>query len=324
MRFLLTIVLLAFFAAFYALAQQPDPIGLSDFPVPSWPSDGVVPASMKDNYVFVDPPKNEYVLAYPENLGTETFAKDGPGRMRISRYELLRNVAPVVSVAITPAAGKLLYDYAVANGSSAKQSIDTWLLVLPETAGTDTLKTPEGWFGIVQKQRKFKLKNPEWIRTGAAAVWSFQKPEQFIMPGSSKKGFQIESELRPGFTVAFLRKSESVDVKVTTQGNVPKEVKEQLDQLLALEYNSRTVLTYGPKFERSAADYNIAEDYLQGIITLSRAGILDLSSEFLRNLMSELTLIKPGATATVKLSASPKTAAETDLLNALKNSLRVN
>jgi hypothetical protein len=124
--------------------------------------------------------------------------------------------------------------------------------------------------------------------------------------------------------VAFLRKSESVDVRVTTQGNIPKEVKEQLDQLLALEYNSRTVLTYGPKFEKSAGDYNIAEDYIQGIITLSRAGVLDLSSEFVRNLMSELTLIKPGTTAAVKLSNSPKTPAETDLLNALKNSLRVN
>jgi hypothetical protein len=321
MRFLLTIVLLASFA----LAQQPDPIGLSDFPVPAWPSDGVVPASMKDNYVFVDPPKNEYVIAYPENLGTEAFAKDGPGRMKISRFELLRNVAPLVSVAITPAnAAKLVYDYSVANGSSAKQSIDTWLLVLPESAGTDTLKTPDGWFGIIQKQRKFKLKNPEWIRAGSAAVWSFQKPEQFILPGASKKGFQIESELRPGFTVAFLRKSESVDVKVTTQGNVPKEVKEQLDQLLALEYNSRTVLTYGPKFDKSAADYSVAEDYLQGIITLSRAGLLDLSSDFVRNLMSELTLIKPGATAAVKLSASPKTPAETDLLNALKISLHLN
>jgi hypothetical protein len=321
MRFLLTIVLLASIA----LAQQPDPIGLSDFPVPAWPGDGVVPASMKENYIFVDLPKNEYVVAYPENLGTEAFVKDGPGRMKISRYELLRNVAPAVSVAITSAsASKLMYEYSVANGSAAKQSIDTWLLVLPESAGADTLKTPDGWFGIIQKQRKFRLKNPEWIRGGSAVIWSFQKPEQFILPGASKKGFQIESELRPGFTVAFLRKSESVDVKVTTQGNVPKEVKDQLDQLLGLEYNSRTVLTYGPKFEKTAADYNIAEDYLQGIITLSRAGVLDLSSEFVRNVMSELTLIKPGGVATVKLSASAKTGAETDLLNALKISLSVN
>jgi len=172
MRFLLTIVLLASIA----LAQQPDPIGLSDFPVPAWPNDGIVPASMKDTYVFVDVPKNEYVIAYPENLGTEAFAKDGPGRMKISRYELLRNVAPAVSVAITPAnASKLMYEYSVANGSPAKQSIDTWLLVLPEASNADTLKTPDGWFGIIQKQRKFKLKNPEWIRQGSAAVWSFSR-----------------------------------------------------------------------------------------------------------------------------------------------------
>src|SRR5579872_3934319 len=100
MRFVLgraaRLVLFLLFAA-VALAQQTDVIGLTDFPVPAWPENGVVPASMKDNYVFIDLPKNEYVVAYPENLGTDAFTKDGPGALKINRYELLRNVAPVVS-----------------------------------------------------------------------------------------------------------------------------------------------------------------------------------------------------------------------------------
>src|SRR5262245_43344067 len=82
------------------LAQQLDVIGLTDFPVPNWPANGVVDASLKDRYVFVDLPKNEYVVAYPENLGTDAFANN-PGKMKIARYELVRNVAPLVSVGIT-------------------------------------------------------------------------------------------------------------------------------------------------------------------------------------------------------------------------------
>ena len=308
------------------LAQQSDVVGLTDFPVPAWPENGVVPASMKENYVFIDLPKNEYVVAYPENLGTEAFAKDGPGRMKISRYELLRNVAPIVSVAITPVGpSKFKYAYAIENGGSAKQSIDQWMMALPGGAANDTLRTPDGWFGLIQKGRTFKLKNPEWIRSGAAAIWSYQKPEQVILPGGSKKGFEIESELRPGFTVAYLRKTESVDVKVTTHGNVPKEVKDQMDRVLQLEYNSKTILTFGPKFDKSTDDHAIAEDFIQGIVTLNRAGVLDLNSDFTRNALSDLSSIKPGlVTSAIKLTVAPKTPAETNFLNALKISLKLN
>src|SRR5262245_24701690 len=119
MRFVLswtlrtTLVLLITAALF---AQQTDVVGLTDFPVPAWPENGVVPASMKENYVFLDLPKNEYVVAYPENLGTDSYTKDGPGKLKISRYELLRNVEPVVSTVITPAGAQYKYEYTVANG----------------------------------------------------------------------------------------------------------------------------------------------------------------------------------------------------------------
>src|SRR5215470_6495605 len=83
------------------LAQQAqDVVGLTDFPAPPWPANGVVPAEMKDKYVFIDLSKNEYIVAYPENLASPTFEKDGPGALKISHLELLRNVQPNVSTAI--------------------------------------------------------------------------------------------------------------------------------------------------------------------------------------------------------------------------------
>ena len=43
--------------------QAQETAGLSDFPVPFWPANGVVPQELKDKYVFVDVAANEFVLA---------------------------------------------------------------------------------------------------------------------------------------------------------------------------------------------------------------------------------------------------------------------
>ena len=80
--------------------QKPETAALADFPVPAWPADGTIPPALKNKYVFVDLEKNEYVLAYPSNLGTPAFDKDGPAALKISRYELLRNVDPEVVVEV--------------------------------------------------------------------------------------------------------------------------------------------------------------------------------------------------------------------------------
>jgi hypothetical protein len=306
------------------MAQQADSVGLSDFPVPAWPAKGVALADLNGKYVYVDLAKNEYVVTYPENLGTDAFAQT-PGPLRTNRYELLRNVTPTVSVAVTPVGPRYRYAFTVENGPSAKQSIDQFIMVLPEKHGTSGLKGPAGWHSLIQRGRTFKLRNPEWISNGAAAIWSFQKNDQVIQPGSSKTGFEIESEFRPGFTVAYLRKAESVDVKVATQGNVPKDVKDQMDLLLSLEFNSRTVLVIGPKFDGTVTDHTIAADFIQGIFTLARSGVLELNSEFVRSTLNELTGIQPvGSASGIKLAVAPRSAAEIQIASALKASLRLN
>src|SRR5215467_8343480 len=154
-------------------AQQQDPVGLTDFPVPAWPKDGNVPADLKDKYVFIDLEKNEYVVAYPENLpAIETpaakaaYEKDGPGALRIGRYELLRNVDPTVLLTVTSTAGKYKYAYSVADSPKAKQAIGQWCIIIPEQAAGSDIKQPAGWFGVLQSDRVFKVKNPNWIKNG--------------------------------------------------------------------------------------------------------------------------------------------------------------
>ena len=228
-----------------------------------------------------------------------------------------------MTVAVTALDGnRYRYAYTLANGPGAKQSIDQWAMVLPGQSGAATMRQPEGWFGIVQPDRSFKLKNPEWIKNGSGALWSFLKPEEVVEPGDVATGFEVESELRPGFTIGFFRQAESVGAKVATSGYVPAVVREQMDRLLVLEYNSKTVLMIGPKFDRSADARTIAEDFLQGIFTLSRMGALNLNSEFVRTTLGELTGIEPGSSS-VRLTAQAGTRVETEVLNALKTSLGI-
>jgi hypothetical protein len=313
------IVLIAVAAA---AQEQPESIALPGFPVPEWPANNMVPAEMKDKYVFVDIAKNEFVLAYPENLGTPTFEKDGPGAIKMARYELLRNVEPSVSVAVTSASGKFKYAYTVANAAAAKQSIDQFAVSAPEEVGP-AIKGPAGWFAIMQKGRKFKLSNPDWIRTGAALVWSFQKPEEVIQAGSKKTGFEIETELRPGFTVGYFRKAESVEVKVATSGNIPQVVKDQRDELLAVEYNSKTLLVIGPKFDKNVDDKVVAADFVKGIEFLGKTGTLNANSDFVKAAVTELNRVAT-AGSPARFTVQPRGEAETEVFNAIKASIKVN
>src|SRR5215471_15600090 len=221
-----TLALIMIAIAIVSFAQQRDAAKLNpDFPVPTWPADGVIPADLKSHYVFVDATKNEYVVAYPDNLGSPNFEKDGPKERQVSRFKLQRDVEPAVNVAVTTATnGKFKYSYTVLDAPKAKQSIDQWAVAAPETAAASSVKQPAGWFGVVQKGRKFSVPNPDWIKTGTAVVFSFEKPSEQIQPGSLKSGFEIESDLKPGFTLGFFRQAEGVDAAVQTSGNIPRTV----------------------------------------------------------------------------------------------------
>jgi len=261
--------------------------------------------------------------AEAEEAEEEEPEEEVPVPLKVTRYELLRNVEPDVQVSVTPVGGnRYLYSYTLANAPAAEQSIDQWAMVLPEQSGGATIQGPEGWLGIVQPNRSFKLKDPDWIENGSGALWSFQKPENVVEPGDVATGFSVESQLRPGFTLGFFRQAESVGAKVATSGYVPDVVKKQMDELLVFEYNSKTVLLIGPKFDQDADAHTIAEDFIQGIFTLSRMGALNLNSDFVRTTLAELTGVEPGASS-VRLTAEADTRIETEVLSALKASLGI-
>jgi hypothetical protein len=215
----------------------------------------------------------------------------------------------------------------VADGPKAKQSIDQWTIIVPKQAVVSVIKYPAGWFGLLQGERMFKLGSPDWIKNGAAAVWSFEKAEQVIQPGGTLTGFELDADLRPGFTLAYFRKAESVDAQVAASGcgvssncaGIPKPVRGQLDPLLQVEYNSKTIVTLGPKFDKSADDKAVAADFIQGITMLTRTGGLDPNSEFVKSALMELKNVQSSANGTTpRLTAPAKTPVETEILAAMK------
>src|SRR5262249_19909656 len=258
---------------------------------------------------------HEFVVAYPENLGSPNFEKDPPASRQVSRYKLQMDVDPKVAVSVaTSNGGKFRYAYTVSDGPAAKGSIDQWALTLPEAAASGAAKSPAGWFGVVQKGRKFAVANPEWIKTGTAAVYSFEKPTEQIKPGVKKSGFELESDLKPGFTVGFFRQAENTEAPLQQSGNIPtivvknatpppqpgaaaaggggggggfggaqtpaaataawQPIKDDVEKLMRFEYNSKSLLTLGPKFDKSATDGAIASDFHQGITILTKTGAL--------------------------------------------------
>ena len=345
-------------------AQQRDAgnLGLA-FPVPVWPSNGVVSPEMKGQYVFVDLAKNEYIVAYPENLGSPNMEKDGPGLLQVNRYKLQRDVEPKITVTVNPSAGgKFKYTYTVNNAPNAKQSIGQFALALPDAAGTSTAKPGTGWFGIVQKNRKLPVANPAFTPSGAAAVFSVDKIAEQVMPGSKKGGFEIESDMKPGFQVGFFRQTESTDAFVQASGNIPtvvvknatpppppagsappaggggggfggggvpagattawQPIKDAIDKLTSIEYNSKPTLVLAPKFDKSATDKAIATDFMQGIQTLSRMGGVSGDSAFVKAALADLdAYVKAGGTGQFKPSAQPSGETETEIFNAMKVSL---
>ncbi len=363
-----TLVLILIATAVVGFAQQRESTSLNpEFPVPVWPANGVIPAELKNHYVFVDPAKNEYVVAYPENLGSPNFEKDGPKDRQVSRYKLQRDVEPAVNVAVSAAAGgHYKYAYTVLDAPKAKQSIDQWALVVPDAAAGSVTKQPTGWFGVVQRGRKFTVSNPDWIKTGTAVVFSYDKPSEQILPGSIKGGFEVESDLKPGFTLGFFRQGPSVEAAVQTSGNIPRSIiqnatppppttaagappaegqrggfggnqvpagataawdpiKAEVNKLLQFEYDSKTLLTLAPKFDKNASDKTVAEDYLQGLTTLSKTGGLAADSQFAKTTITELdAYVKAGGSGALKLSSQPKGDVETQIFNGMKLSLHLN
>ena len=257
-------------------------------PVPIWSADGIISPEYQDKYVFWDVESGEAVLAYPANLGTPGY-ETSPGDRVIRRFALSRNVEPELSVrveAINPL--KYRYHYTVKNGSDSRNPIKRWNIVLPRAALGDVARIPErpeGWVSLTSKAREYAMADAEaeWVHSGATASFSNMDDETRVSAGRKIAGFMLESQLKPGYTLAYFRSSNSPDRP--NGDTLPLEVQKQLGLLMHIEFNSKSLSTLGPKFASDTHEYTIVRDFRSAVTHFIRSGMLDADSPFVTDLM---------------------------------------
>ena len=283
-------LLVSFFAAMVLMTATTtvlSQIRVGFSPVPIWSSDGIISPEYQDKYVFFDVENGEAVLAYPANLGTPGY-ETSPGDRVIRRFPLSRNVDPELSVrveAINPL--KYRYHYTVGNGSDSKNAIARWNIVLPRAAAEDSTQHPQGWGSRVLGASAYADEEPEWVHGGSTASFSIRGPESQVTAGREMDGFMIESDLKPGYTLAYFRsRYNSADRPGVT--TTPAEVERQLRPLMAMRFNSKVLYTLGPKYPADTHEYTIIRDLLGVLTNFIRDDMLDAESPFVTDLLRSL------------------------------------
>jgi hypothetical protein len=310
-----------------AYAQQPTvATGLS--PVPIWPASGIVPPQMSDRYVFLDPPANQLVLYYPENLGQADF-QTSPGSMRLERLELRDKVQPFVSVNVRRQGGGVVYDYQIANGAGAKQAIARLELVGREMPGDGAMKAPPRWGqAIAAATTNTMSMSTLGFPLGKRMNW--QVAGAGIAPGKALSGFQVTSSLLPGITVLQVEASGSAGLGK----DLPRMVREQAAPMMKPGHNQQTVYTIGPRF--SSGDFMLQRvvQFQSSLGRMIRSGALDANSPAIAEAMqvlesySQAAAQQPNAPLDtwtgppLMFTAAARPGIETEVTNALKMSLR--
>ena len=291
---------LALLSATAAFAQRGG-VGVGLSPVPIWPSDGVVPASLGDWYVFLDIQSNQLVLTWPEDLGSPSFERK-PGARRIERIDLNNRVEPSVSIAVRRSESGFEYRYRVTNGETAEQPIRR--LEMPVSAfriGTDTIVAPASWTNtaepipntgvqglavpnvsmqylltedIPKEILSELLRNlPVLLRWDAdSRPRGGQAQFSAIPPGGQRDAFEVRSPLRPGFTTVYAFGGAPPEL----DGDIPSVVREQARPILISR--GQPAVTIGPMIRAEASTREIVGDFQLGISRLAEEGRLDAGS----------------------------------------------
>jgi len=251
-------------AAWLGLAASA--FAISEPPVPIWPSDGKIPESLNDHYVFLTPDLGTAVIALPP--------EEGSSKREILRLTIHNRIQPSVRVDMSREGELFKYEYSLFNSSASRDSITTFSIV---ASHDPDMQTSTGqWNGGV-------MTNTEAKRIGLSAapndwwVTWFCPSSGPLVPGSSIR-FVLKSAHRPGFTTASVAHFPAFDISEYW----PEEVIHQANPLQDPYWVDKHVITLGPRYAPDYPADKIAADYLAGIGDLLRDGRLDFNSRFVQ------------------------------------------
>ncbi|WP_155121325.1 hypothetical protein [Bryobacter aggregatus] len=265
-------------AATEVLAQS-DSSAFSKLPL--WPPNGIVSGALSEKYVFRDPNTAEVVITIPEDSSFPS------GPRSIIRWRLQNQVEPTVISRINPKADHVYqYSYSVTNGAYARQSINTWILLIPKP---DQLIEPSHltWGKIRLRDAAMEQAAHPMAPASDGAYWGSDKEKVgsvAIGPGMTEGDFTLEAKFLPGFTTAYFVGGEPL----ATASPLPLEVAQQLVPVMKMREIWRSSLVIGPRFAPEASMKEIITDYLIGLKALAESGRIPAVSPFLLRARAQL------------------------------------
>lgn len=233
-------------------------------------------------------------------------------------------IAPNLAVAVSSeSSGRWLYRYAVDNGNRAYQSIDSWLLEIPEPKSPNPLDPLDIAYPVARSGAwEFGHYSP---RPGVwAAQWKRTPNQPALTPGSASD-FLIEADRKPGFLMASFQRGRE---PVMLPEGLPAKLSGRLERFLERTEGAVAVLTLGPKFRADEKLRAIAADFHVGISRLSRHGRLQADSPFVLDCLDYLqSLVDDPALEAAGLApdfeAKPQNSLEESIYRALRLALDI-
>jgi hypothetical protein len=229
-------------------------------PVPLWPKNGDISKSPSDQYVYLEPVPNDYVVAIRGQDG----AVD-----RIVRAPIHNAINPEVAVSVSrDSDGQFRYRYTLSNGVSARTPIQRWAVAEEETGhqlilshSNASSSGPSSWKGGF-----IEAKLPG-ISRDQHEVYQWESPgDGPLGAGQSMSGFEIVSDLAPGFILAAFYGQTSVPEMTQEEWrSLPKPAAIQLRQALGTAWDSKTQQIIGPRFAPDASLYAVQANFLFGV-----------------------------------------------------------
>jgi hypothetical protein len=311
------------------LAQQAGiSVGLS--PVPIWPATGVIPQPFKDHYVFFDPSNNQMVFAYPPNLGQASYAQD-PMPRQVERVSLESPIIASLSVTTQKQGLDFNYHYRISNSARAKEAIVHVNIATSSLNVNDDLAAPENWNSVVHASQVKPILVPSMKNSMDMNLnlnWHAQGTAG-IEPGRTLDGFNISTDLKPGFVWAYV----DGEAPLTLSKRLPQVVLKQATPLLQSMRTKKNILTVGPRFTDETPMLKMVENFHSGIQHLIREGKINGNSpavsealRVLENYSEEAArqnfpVEEWGESTPLVFNEVTQQGLETNILNAMKLSL---
>src|SRR5581483_4450250 len=139
------------FVLFCNISTAQGPVKPQVSPVPLWPLDGNVSRLPEKQYVFLDASKGQWVVSYPEDIGSPAGNRR---TLRIGRSSL---TVPAVSVSVSRNPdGTYTYRYNLENGAPAKTPVERWRIIVPRNDPVFTASAANAGWQVLRSNRPMK------------------------------------------------------------------------------------------------------------------------------------------------------------------------